>query len=166
MKRSLALLALLLAIGSSAAQISNPSGMTAAQVQALVPQPASTVPQTEAVGGAVGAATNYMRADAKIPRITRAAMVVTDASGNWSVTWSSALLATPAVLPVPVNASAQPIVCNVSVASATGASGRCWLARTLPATLTLLTALVSYDLFGVPPTSGTTVQVLAIPPTQ
>jgi hypothetical protein len=166
MKRSLALLALLLAIGSSAAQISNPGGMSAAQVQALVPQPASTVPQTEAVGGAVGAATNYMRADAKIPRITRAAMVVTDVSGNWTVTWSTALLATPAVLPVPVNTGAQPIVCNVSAASATGASGRCWLARTLPATLTLLTALISFDIFGTAPTSGTTVQVLAIPPTQ
>lgn len=148
------------------AQVTNPTGMTAAQVQALLPQPASTIPQNEAVGGAVGAATNYMRADAKIPRITRAAMVTTDTGGNWSVSWSTSLMTTPAVLPVPVNTGTQPVVCNVATASITGATGRCWLARTLPATLTLLTALVSYDVFGTPPATATTVQVLAIPPTQ
>ncbi len=147
------------------AQISNPGGVTMDQVTAMIPQPSAQVPQTEQVGGAVGAATAYMRADAKLPRITRAAVVATDASGNWSVTWSSPLMATPAVLPVPINSGGQPMVCNVTTATANGASGRCWLARTLPATLTLLTALISYDIFGNSP-PVTSVQVLAIPPTQ
>lgn len=147
-------------------QISNPtSGVTVDQVQALIPVPAAATPQNEQVGGAVGTSMNYMRADAKIPRITRVAIVTTDASGNWSVTWSTPLMSTPAVLPIAINSGAQPVVCNVATTSATGATGSCQMARTLPATLTLLTALVNYSVFQVPAT-GTQVQILAIPPSQ
>lgn len=165
-KYILAFAAALLAVGVYA-QVNNPgTGVTIADVLPLLPTPATTVPQTEAVGGALGSNTSqFMRADAKLPRITRASTVATDASGNWAVTWSSALSATPVVLPIPINASGQPVVCNVSTTSASGATGTCSLARTLPATLTLLTALVSYSVFQIPAT-GTQVQVLAIPPTQ
>lgn len=70
------------------------------------------------------------------------------------------------LLTVPAQADAQSLTFpNVATATMTGATGRCWLSRTLPATLTLLTALVSYDLFGAG-ASGISVQVLAIPPTQ
>lgn len=147
------------------AQISNPGGVSVEQVQALMPQPASTIPANEQVGGAVGAATEYMRSDAKIPRITRAATVVTDASGNWSVTWATPLLVTPAVIPLPVNPGTQPIVCNVSTSTTTGATGSCWQARTLPAVIGLLTVLLNYSVFTTPPT-GTQVQLVALPPTQ
>lgn len=166
MRRVLFAAALAAAFAAGAyAQISNPGGVSMDQVQAVLPQPSSATPQNEQVGGASGASVAYMRADAKIPRITRAATVVTDVSGNWSVTWGTPLMATPAVLPVPVNTGTQPVVCNVSTATATGATGRCWLARTLPATLTLLTALISFDIFGAG-ASAISVQVLAIPPTQ
>lgn len=117
------------------------------------------------IGGQTGSQVRYAREDHTHPRITRAAVVTTDSAGAWSVTWSTPVATSPAVLPVPVNATTQPVVCNVATRTATGATGRCWLARTLPATLTVITSLVSYDIFGAP-ASGLSVQVFAIPLTQ
>lgn len=134
-------------------------------VQAAQPQPASATPPSEVVGGQMGSQVRYAREDHTHPRITRAAVVTTDSTGAWSVTWAAAVSTPPVVLPVPVNASTQPIVCNVTTRTTTSASGRCWLARTLPATLTLLTNLISFDIFGGAAT-GIQVQVLAIPVTQ
>jgi len=136
-----------------------------AAIQAAVPVPADSVPPTEMVGGAAGSAPTFRRGDAANPRITRAGMVTTDASGGWSITWSAATAAIPVVLPIPVNATAQPIICNVITRSTTGATGRCWLARQLPAALIALSALISYDVFAAS-ASTISVQVLAIPPTQ
>ena len=136
-----------------------------AVLQAQIPRPADIIPPTEMIGGTVGTAGTYRPADAAQPRITRAGVVSTDASGGWSITWSSPLATVPTVLPVPINATTQPIICNVATRSTTAAAGRCWLARTLPATLLTLTALVTYDVFGAP-VSGVSVQVIALPPTQ
>lgn len=141
------------------------AAQAAAAAQAAVPAPANATPPSEMIGGQTGSQVRYAREDHTHPRITRAAVVTTDGSGAWSVTWATSLASVPAVLPVPVNTSTQPIVCNVATRTTTGATGRCWLARTLPATLTLLTALVSYDIFGAAAT-GVPVQVLAIPSTQ
>ena len=124
------------------------------------------IPPAEMIGGTAGTAgTSCRPTDAAQPRITRAAMVATGSGGTWSVTWSTPLAAAPVTLPIPINASAEPVVCNVATSTAAGATGRCWLARTLPSTLATLTALVAYDLFGAPAAS-ISVQVLAIPPTQ
>lgn len=150
-------------------QVVTGGGLSQADVQATVeaqmPKPADATPPSEMIGGQTGSQVRYAREDHTHPRITRAAVVTTDASGAWSVTWSAAVPTPPVVLPVPVNTSGQPIVCNVTTRTTTTASGRCWLARTLPATLTLLTSLISFDIFGAAAT-GIQVQVLAIPVTQ
>lgn len=136
-----------------------------AAVAALVPVPAATTPPSEMIGGSVGTAGTYRPADSATPRITRATTVTTDTAGAWSVTWGTPLNSAPVVIPVPVNASTQPIVCNVTARTMTAASGRCWLARSLPATLSLVSALVSYDVFGAA-ASNVSVQIIALPPTQ
>ena len=136
-----------------------------ATIQAQMPKPADATPPSEVVGGQTGSQIRYAREDHTHPRITRAAVVTTDSAGAWSVTWATPVTTPPVVLPVPVNASTQPIVCNVATRTTTQATGRCWLARTLPATLTLLTSLISFDIFGGA-ASGTQVQILAIPATQ
>lgn len=141
------------------------AAQAAAAAQAAVPAPANATPPSEMIGGQTGSQVRYAREDHTHPRITRAGIVVTDSGGAWSVTWATPLASAPAVLPVPVNATTQPVVCNVSTRTTAGATGRCWLARTLPATLSLLSALVSYDIFGAAAT-GVSVQVLAIPSTQ
>ncbi|WP_452665960.1 hypothetical protein [Sphingomonas zeae] len=71
------------------------------------------------------------------------------------------------MLPIPMlpAAGTQPIVCLPITSTATGSTGRCFYARTLPATITVVTNLVSYDVFGAA-ASGITVQVFAIPTTQ
>lgn len=141
------------------------AAQAAATAQAAMPLPANATPPSEMIGGQTGSQVRYAREDHTHPRITRAAVVTTDGSGGWAVTWATSMASVPTVLPVPVNASTQPIVCNVATRTTTGATGRCWLARTLPATLSLLSALVSYDVFGAAAT-GVSVQVLAIPVTQ
>lgn len=135
-------------------------------VQSTIPKLADAVPPAEMVGGTAGSSNLVRRADAATPRITRAGMATTTTSaGDWAITWSMPLSQVPVVLPIPVNASQQPIVCNVTTRTMTGATGRCWLSRSLPAALLSLTALLSYDVFGSA-APGIQVQVLAIPPTQ
>lgn len=138
----------------------------AANAAAAACPPGSIMPQSEAVLASAGSASTCLRSDAKLPRITRAGMASsTTTTGEWSITWSTPLPAAPVTLPIPMNTGTQPIVCNVSSSTAIGASGRCWLARTLPATLLTLTALLSFDPNGAP-AAGIQVQVLAIPTTQ
>lgn len=164
----IALALVLQVVTAPAGSVDTSSLATKAEVQAIQaaqPQPAASTPPSEMLGGQTGSQTRYAREDHTHPRITRAAVVTTDSSGGWTVTWSSPVTTPPVVLPVPVNSSTQPIVCNVATRTTTAATGRCWLARTLPATLTLLTNLVSFDLFGAAAT-GIQVQVLAIPVTQ
>lgn len=167
--RVLAYFAALVFAAPAAAQIVNPVDTgalaTKAEVAELCP-PGSTMPQAEALTAAAGTASTCLRSDARLPRITRAGLAApTDSGGNWAITWSTPLPAAPVTLPLPINTGTQPMVCNVTTSTATGATGRCWLARTLPATLLTLTALVSFDPNGAP-ASGITVQVLAIPVTQ
>lgn len=142
---------------------------TASQLQALqaqIPQPASALPPTEGSAASMGAQTmRYALEDHVHQRITRSGTAVTDSAGGWAITWTMPLAATPTVYPIPVNAGQQPVVCNVTTRTTTGATGRCWLSRTLPAVLTLLTNLLNYDIFGAT-APGITVQVLALPPTQ
>ena len=137
-----------------------------AAVQASVCPPGTVAPQTEAVAATAGSASTCLRSDARLPRITRAGMASsTSSTGDWSITWSTPLPAAPVTLPIPMNTGTQPIVCNVASSTTIGATGRCWLARTLPATLLTLSALLSFDPNGAP-ASGIPVQVLAIPTTQ
>lgn len=156
------------AASDAAAQAVKQADLTAAisAVQAAIPRARTTTPMQEAVGGVAGTAGTYLPGDAQAPRITRAGVVTTNSTaGTWTVTWATALPSPPVTLPIPINTTTNPVICNVTTTTATGASGRCWYGRTLPATLAALTALVSYDVFGSPAT-GISVQVLAIPVTQ
>lgn len=173
MKRLLLALTFALGLGSTAqAQVlvdGRPpaSGVTLDQVQAIIPQPANITPPSESTAAATGAQTmRYALEDHVHQRITRAQDVTTDASGYWAASWASMPLAqAPAVWPIAINSTTQPVICNVTTRTTTGATGRCWISRTLPATLTVLTNLISYDLFGTP-AATISVQVLAIPKTQ
>ncbi|WP_230630721.1 hypothetical protein [Sphingomonas sp. Leaf37] len=128
--------------------------------------PGSTIPSAESTTPSAGSATTCVRSDFVPVRITRAGMAsATDANGTWSITWSKPLPSAPVTLPLPMNTGNQPIVCNVSSSTMTGAAGRCWLARPLPAALLTLSALLAFDPNGAP-AAGITVQVLAIPITQ
>ncbi len=156
------------AASEAAAQAVKQADLNAAitAVQAAIPRARTTTPMQEAVGGVAGTAGTYLPGDAQAPRITRAGVVITNSTaGAWALTWATALPSPPVTLPIPINTTTNPVICNVTTTTATGASGRCWYGRTLPATLTALTALVSYDVFGAPAT-GISVQVLAIPVTQ
>lgn len=126
-----------------------------------------SIQPTETPGGTMGSAgTSCRPSDAAAVRISRATTVKTDSAGSWSVTWAMPLPGAAGVtLPIPINATAEPVVCNVATSTATGAAGRCWYARTLPATIVSLTALINYDLFGAS-AANISVQLIAIPPTQ
>lgn len=67
------------------------------------------------------------------PTLVQAAVVSTDASGNWSVTWGKAFAgATPYINAQAVNvADTQPYICNVSSSTTTTAQGRCWKTQTM-----------------------------------
>lgn len=130
------------------------------------PMPADAVPPSETVAGQIGAMDRYAREDHTHPRITRSTTVLTDASGNWSVTWSSAMMATPTVFPLAVNAGAQPITCNVATRTTTGATGRCWTASSGSLlNLSIITAGLTVLPYGNS-AAGVQVQVIAIPPSQ
>lgn len=125
-------------------------------------QPMATIPPSESVGGSAGSGTACRLANAVQPRISRAASVSTASDGTWSVTWSQALDAVPAVLPIPVNATAtQAIVCNVTSRTTTAAAGKCWQAMA-PAILSITVATNPLPAVG----AGVSVQVFAIPATQ
>lgn len=129
------------------------------------PVPAESLPNPENTTPSVGSSTDYMRADAVLPRITRAATVTTDATGNWSVTWATPLLATPTVLPIAINAGSQPVSCNVITRSTTAATGRCWTAQSSLLNLGIVTAGLSILPYANS-AAGVQVQVIALPPTQ
>lgn len=137
--------------------------------RASIPQPASATPSPEVVGGQTGQVARYAREDHTHPRITRGGQcVLSSGAGICTVSWSTPLAAgsVPNIVITPVNPTTQPVVCNlIAVPTVTSASVRCWFARPLPATLTLLSSLVLYDVFGAP-ASGLTVQVTAIPVSQ
>lgn len=139
-----------------------------AQTMQAPPVPlSSSLPPSEAVGGAVGTAGVAMRADAQIPRITRAAVAVTDASGNWTTTWATPLASTPLVLPIPImsGGATQPINCAPVTISATAASGKCWTGQTALLNLSIITAGLTLNPNATAP-AGISVQIFALPLTQ
>lgn len=129
------------------------------------PVPADTVPMVEAVGGAVGSQQTYRRGDSVQPRITRASVVTTDGSGNWSVSWASPVPGSQAVTALlPINAGTQPASCNVTTSTVNGASGKCWVAQSTLLNLGIITAGLTLTPFN--PASGLQVQVVALPVSQ
>lgn len=110
-----------------------------------MPGPCGTIPAPDTLLGSPGSSTCYTPNDATRPTVVQAANVVTDSSGNWSVTWARPFAsAMPIVNPLPVNTGSLPILCNVVTRSASSASGKCWqsTANTLPSALASLAGMV------------------------
>lgn len=114
--------------GVSADDVAASIAASAATIMSAMPQASDVIPPTDTLNGAVGASTRFMREDAPRPTISQRTTVTTDVSGNWTVTWAKSFLSsTPVVIPMPVNPSAsQPVMCNVTTRSASGATGKCW----------------------------------------
>ncbi len=150
---ALCLVGAVLAWGAAPIPFSTPPNLAAyatvaslQAVQAAMPAPCVATPLPDTLLGALGSGTPCSpRQDTARPTVVQAENVVTDASGNWSVTWAKPfVLPVPAVNPLPVNIGTLPILCNVQTRSTTGATGRCWQANTntLPGTVTALAGLV------------------------
>lgn len=129
------------------------------------PQAASSIPSSEMVGGQVGASTDYMRSDARLPRITRAMTVTTDATGSFSGTWTTAMPSAPTISLTPISASTS-IDCQLtSLPTTTTFAGRCYSAQTTTLNLSIVTVGLSLNPVTTTP-AGVSVQVIALPPTQ
>jgi len=139
-----------------------------ASVQAQIPQPATTVGSSEAVGGAVGSSMRYKREDWVPPRISRTGSCVLNASGTCTATWSGSPFpagTTPVMLgdPVAINTAASfPISCNVTSApTLTGVAVKCWQGQSSLVSVLGATVLP----FNATLLSGVTVTVSAFPGT-
>ncbi len=129
----------------------------------VVPTPGMSVPNTELIGGSSGSRMNsFAMADQQHPRITRAVVVQTDGAGNWTASWQ-ALSAVPIVDVTPISTANQPVICNVTGRTTTGATGRCFIGQTTLLNLSIITSGLTLNGFGTP-AAATDIQVLAIPP--
>lgn len=128
-----------------------------------IPQPASTTPGMETVGGAPGASMLYRRADAVQPRITRAVSCTTASNGQCAVTWTDIGSANPKLViteyVASTSATQAPVCAPVSgTVTATGATIKCWTTQSV--TVSLLGAVVA------PLTTagaGVVVDIIAVP---
>lgn len=135
--------------------------------QAEVPRGCLSSPSPDTLNGSPGSVPCYVSSDATRPTSVQAANVITDSSGNWSVTWARPFnSSTPVINPLPVNTGTLPILCNVVARSASGASGKCWQSttNTLPGTLASIGGMV-VNPFGT--TAGSAaVMIIGREPTQ
>jgi hypothetical protein len=135
-----------------------------------VPTPASTVPPSETPGGAAGATMTFRRGDAVQPRITRAQVVTTDSSCNFSSTWTNPLASAPTISLAWVNAGSNGMKCELtSDPTTTSAAGRCKVDQPFTITLAALTAAALTGLTVLPAVTsaacvGIKVHVIALPP--
>lgn len=104
-----------------------PSKQQIEAIQAQIPQPASTVPPTEMIGGAVGTPGTYRPADARQPRITRSKTVTLAADGTATFDWTAqgALGAPVQVAITPVYTGSGVPKCWAVSASATAVTVKC-----------------------------------------
>ena len=116
-----------------------------AAVAAIVPAPCGTVPSADTLNGTVGTGTCYTRPSDTRPTVVQAAIVATDATGAWIVTWAKPFTsAAPYINPQAINTGGtQPYICNVSSSTASMATGKCWqtITSTLPSVATSLLGL-------------------------
>ena len=132
----------------------------------VVPTPIGSIPPAATVAGNIGTSHAFVPADATQPSLTRSARTMTASDGTFSVMWQTPLnSATPVTPnPAPINTGTQPITCNVTSATASTETGKCWTSQTVGVTLAAITAGLS-----IGPTqaaAGITVSVFAREPTQ
>ena len=136
-----------------------------AAVSAIAPQPSTATPSAEAVGGAIGTSSSYMRADARLPRITRASTFTVGSGGLLTGTWTQALSMAPNIVFTPIATGGGRITCELTSApTPTTFAGRCWQDQTVTLNSTVILSGINVGPSTAP--AGTQVQVVAIPPTQ
>lgn len=164
-------LALLSTVCPAKGQFNNPStGVSQAQlnaVSAAIPTPIGTVPLGPLLTGNAAPADNtFVPGSAAQRQGVMRTNVLTDASGNWSVTWNngfSFLSSTPTVTIEASNpAGANFIGCNWRTRSSTGATGFCQQTNTALVSLLGITITVAPTI----PTTGTPITVIMAEPTQ
>ena len=97
------------------AEVNNP-GVTLAQVDAIMPKPATTAPQPEKTGAALGdQAGKFAREDHQHPRLTSTTYATLDSGGMATVTFTRTFTNKPGVnmTETDVAANAQPLVLRV-----------------------------------------------------
>lgn len=114
--------------------------------------------------GTAGSSGTYIPGNAASRLSVQRTTVLTDASGNWSVTWGTAFVSsTPTVNPIPLNPGATtPYNCNVTSRSATAATGHCW--QLTSQTVALISLTISLAPSVAP--SNVSVMVIGAEPTQ
>lgn len=137
------MLALVLALQAATSSPVDLSAVKTAAVSAAVaaaPQPCATVPAPDTLTGTVGSGC-YAPGNAARPTAVQRAVVTTDATGAWSLTWAKSFAVAPALSLKPIMSGTTKGDCGVSSSTATGATGTCWTYQTT--VVTLLGASVS-----------------------
>lgn len=113
--------------------------------------------------GSAGTSTQYARADhTHVSSVFKAIKSTTDATGTVSWTYPAGFFPDPPVVEITVEtASGQPMVALITSNTASGGTAQVLRAQTLPASLTLLSGLVSFNVFGGTVPVGTKVHVFA-----
>lgn len=128
-------------------------------VAATVPAPASSVPNMEVVGGAIGTAGTYRPGNAVQPRISRTMRCTTASGGTCTLTWPDIGNAAPVLIADPeIGSSATQVpVCNPvsGTVTATGATVKCFVTQSI-----LGLGIVPFTTAA----AGVVVHVLAFPP--
>lgn len=133
------------------------------------PMPADTAPPGESRTGAVGATSDrFARADHQHPRLTSATIVTLDGTNTATVTFTRTFAVEPSIDLTPIApGGTQPVILQVDSwvqdggGLYTGCVIRGYRMNTLPATLTLLTALVNFSVSSGS-ASGVRVSVIAL----
>lgn len=130
----------------------------------LGPAATGTIPSSGSSTGSIGSAGTYIPGNAASRIAVQRTTVVTDSSGNWSVTWATPFVSsTPTVNPIPLNPTATtPYNCNVVTRNSTTATGKCW--QLTSQTVALISLTISLAPSNAP--SSVNVMVIGAEPTQ
>lgn len=146
-------------------------------IQSSMPAAATATPPETALDSVTGSAVQYARADHTHAARVQRTVLTTAADGTATWTFARPIVVASGKLPpitYMVEDTGSPVVVQITGRTFTSAGGqdahtavtvKAQRSRTLPATILALTALVSYDIFGV---AGATVRVnlFAADPTQ
>lgn len=137
-----------------------------ATVTALIPTPSASVPLGPLLLGAAASNNQFVPSTATQRQGVMRVNLLTDASGNWSVTWGSGfsfLSSTPTVVAqAGLPSGANGIICNWRTRSSTGATGFCQQTNTALISLLGITITVAPTI----PAAGTPITVIMAEPTQ
>lgn len=158
----------------------DPAAIAQAAIVAMglaLPQPSQQTPPATALDGARGTSAEFARADHTHAARVQRTVVTTAADGTYTWTFARPIVVTAGKTPpisYMVEDNGSPVVVQVTGRTMTSdgtndthtaVTVKAQRSRALPATLLSLTALVSFDIFGIP-ASGTKVNLWAADPTQ